>query len=111
MRLEVVHRGKRMRLDGYVSGRRLRLSLGTANGATAETWKNKIARALEGGRESTLWGELRCSFLLRRFARWRESSDTKRVEKRRSQPGPRLSLLSQRRCINESSSAARDDDV
>jgi integrase len=59
MRLEVVHRGKKMRLDGYVSGRRLRLSLGTANGATAETWKNKIERALQGGAESPLWVELR----------------------------------------------------
>jgi integrase len=59
MRLEVVHRGKRMRLDGYVSGRRLRLSLGTANSATAETWKNRIERALQGGSESPLWGELK----------------------------------------------------
>jgi integrase len=58
MKLEVVHRGKRLRLEGYVAGRRLRLSLGTHNSATAEIWKNKVARALEGGRDSTLWPEL-----------------------------------------------------
>jgi integrase len=58
MKLEVMQRGKRQRLEGYVAGRRLRLSLGTANGATAEIWKNKIKRALEGGRDSTLWPEL-----------------------------------------------------
>jgi integrase len=59
MKLDVVHRGKRLRMEGYVSGRRLRLSLGTASGATAEVWKNKIGRALEGGRVSTLWAELK----------------------------------------------------
>jgi hypothetical protein len=59
MKFEVIHRGKRRRIDGYVAGRRLRLSLGTANDATADKWKNNIERALQGGAESPLWPELR----------------------------------------------------
>jgi integrase len=59
MKLEVVHRGKKRRIDGYVAGKRLRLSLGTANDATADTWKNKIERAVQGGADSPLWPELK----------------------------------------------------
>jgi integrase len=59
MKFEVIHRGKRRRIDGYVAGRRFRLSLGTANDATADKWKNNIERALHGGAESPLWPELR----------------------------------------------------
>jgi integrase len=58
MKLEVIHRGRKRRIDGYVAGRRLRLSLGTANDATADTWKNKIERAIQGGPDSLLWPEL-----------------------------------------------------
>ena len=56
---EVIHRGKKRRIDGYVAGKRLRLSLGTANDATADTWKNKIERAIQGGADSPLWPELK----------------------------------------------------
>jgi hypothetical protein len=59
MKLEVVHRGRKRRIDGYVEGKRLRLSLGTANDATADTWKNKIERAIQGGADSPLWPELK----------------------------------------------------
>jgi integrase len=59
MKLEVIHRGRKRRIDGYVAGRRLRLSLGTANDATADTWKNKIERAIQGGSDSLLWPELK----------------------------------------------------
>jgi integrase len=59
MKLEVVHRGKKRRIDGYVAGNRLRLSLGTANDATADAWKNKIERAVHGGADSALWPELK----------------------------------------------------
>lgn len=59
MRLEVVQRGKRMRIDGYVLGRRVRLSLGTASGGCADAWKGRIERALQGGAESPLWPELK----------------------------------------------------
>ncbi|HXM95764.1 MAG TPA: site-specific integrase [Candidatus Dormibacteraeota bacterium] len=59
MKLEVIHRGKRFRIAGYVMGRRLRLSLGTASHITADTWKNKIERALQAGADSPLWPELK----------------------------------------------------
>ncbi len=59
MKLEVVHRGKKRRIDGYVAGKRLRLSLGTANDATADSWKNRIERAIQGGADSPLWPELK----------------------------------------------------
>lgn len=59
MKLEVVHRGRQYRIDGYVDGRRVRLSLGTANDATADRWKDKIERAIQGGVESPLWPELK----------------------------------------------------
>jgi integrase len=59
MKLEVKHRGRKRRIDGYVEGERLRLSLGTANDATADTWKNKIERAIQGGADSVLWPELK----------------------------------------------------
>ncbi len=59
MKLEVIHRGSKRRIDGYILGKRLRLSLGTANDSTADTWKNKIERALQGGAASPLWPELK----------------------------------------------------
>ncbi len=112
MRLEVVHRGKRMRLDGYVSGRRLRLSLGTANGATAETWKNRIARALEGGRGIDAVG---------RVEGVPSSSDVshaggnRRIRReprsRRSQPGPRRVRVRRGDATTSRPGEARDDDV
>jgi len=58
MKLEVIHRGRKRRIDGYVAGKRLRLSLGTANDATADAWKNKIERAIHAGPDSPLWPEL-----------------------------------------------------
>jgi integrase len=59
MKFEVIHRGRKRRIDGYVLGKRLRLSLGTANDSTADAWKNKIERALQGGANSPLWPELK----------------------------------------------------
>jgi integrase len=59
MKFEVIHRGSKRRIDGYVLGKRLRLSLGTANDGTADAWKNKIERALQGGADSPLWPELK----------------------------------------------------
>ena len=59
MKFTVIHRGRMRRLDGYILGKRLRVSLGTANDSTADAWKNKIERALHSGTDSPLWPELK----------------------------------------------------
>ncbi len=58
MILEITKRGRRYRINGYFQGKRIRASLGTANGGNADAWKEKVRRALESGPDCPIWPEL-----------------------------------------------------
>jgi hypothetical protein len=57
--MTVKKRGKVYRAEGFIGGKRLRLSLGTRDGDSARRLLNRIERAISEGAESTLWPELR----------------------------------------------------
>ena len=52
-------RGKVYRAEGFVGGKRIRISLGTRDADAARRSLNRIERALSEGAESPLWPELR----------------------------------------------------
>ncbi len=57
--MNIRKRGKIYRAEGFVGGKRLRLSLGTRDGDSARRLLNRIERAISEGAESALWSELR----------------------------------------------------
>jgi integrase len=83
MSLKLQQRGKRYRAIGTVSGRFLRLSLGTANGSAASTTIGRIERAIAEGSASSLWPELKRALpprtfeLLAEIANYREEAPAK----------------------------------
>jgi hypothetical protein len=58
MRLSVVKRGSKWHLDGYISRKRFRISLGTANESHATDIKRRIENAIARENESQFWPEL-----------------------------------------------------
>src|SRR5271154_967724 len=59
MKLEVVKRGLKQHLDGYIGGKRFRVSLGTANEARAADLRRNIENTILRGNDSQFWPELR----------------------------------------------------
>lgn len=58
MNLFIIKRKSKYQLDGYISGKRLRISLGTANESRAADLKRNIENTLARGSDSQFWPEL-----------------------------------------------------
>jgi integrase len=59
MKLCIVKRGKKYQISGSSSGKRIRISLGTANESCAADTKRNIENAITRGNDSQFWPELR----------------------------------------------------
>jgi integrase len=59
MKFSIVQRGKRYQLAGCSGGRRIRVSLGTANESYAADLKRDIVNALTRGNDSQFWPEIK----------------------------------------------------
>jgi integrase len=57
--ITIKKRGKVFRAEGFIGGKRLRLSLATRDAESARYRVNRIERAISEGAESKLWPELR----------------------------------------------------
>jgi integrase len=57
--MSIRKRGKVYRAEGFVGGKRVRISLGTREADSARRLLNRIERALSEGADSSLWAELR----------------------------------------------------
>ena len=74
-------RGKIYRAEGFVGGKRIRVSLGTRDADAGRRLLNRIERALSEGAQSPLWAELRTILppntfpLLAEIAGWHEQEE------------------------------------
>jgi integrase/recombinase XerD len=57
--MKPIKRGAKFQLDGYVGGKRIRISLGTANESRAADLKRNIENTITRGTDSQFWPELR----------------------------------------------------
>ena len=74
-------RGKIYRAEGFVGGKRIRVSLGTRDADAARRLLNRIERALSEGAQSPLWAELQTTLppnafpMLAAFVGWHEQEE------------------------------------
>jgi Phage integrase SAM-like domain len=80
--MSIKKRGKVYRAEGFVGGKRIRISLGTREADSARRLLNRIERGLSEGADSPLWTELRAVLppttfpTLAALVGWREQIET-----------------------------------